>query len=1093
MKNLLALRGSIVTGLLGLATACGGTSSNTINQLNLDRPVDVAFACYGGLRLTVDDPGNRDAIIVSPMPSIGCETRSLPHAATDPQVVVAGQENLTADNGKPIPNSDWYGLILQQGPGTVALAKFGVKPSTSFSGADVTVLDTDPFTPGKNGISVGEGPLAIVVDTSGCYAVTANAGSYDLSVVDLDTAFDTNPATRVDRLEVTNGAGTFIGAKPMAMSVAPQSTVIGTKCPATAQGLAYVAYPGCHLVAGIDMATGAITSGVRFDSAGTPTMLDAASAASITCPDESAGELTRPGTRPVSLDLERDPRTQTTKLVIGADNSASITIVELDATTARPASLRQIALENTTGRLGVTDVVIAPTVGTGGSTGKVIDDAAPGGDFQFVYAVANDDTIRVADVFALDKECDTQVDPRYLTSVRSVKQLSCLPVGDPATPPRRSGAKGPGIELTNDAIPTSIDIARVERAPADMREGAPTQLVGYFGFITATSGATYVLNVDDDYYADLFNNGAPLDVSLPLAIANQLRDSIADRGKLSEVSVDGPPGTPPVVTPLCDSNGAVDSSGTPTGGPRATTKPLRNVPAGTYSTDKVTQLPNIRQVLCEGSDSKQPVSQVQFAADPRTRFTTFPDLRALRTDESWSIAWEGTLSRDNAIAIDGPAIRESSARVDGLGLHLEDGTQPFCAAGVEPYDFVQFRGCDPAVGDNDCPTGYRCYTHPESQVPGLGACMLDGEAERLAEACKSFLTSIRRYTVATATTGELLLLPRRHELRTSPIDGCVSDQQCMDLADYGARTLDNLNPKDETSNPDTLAYACVNDQNRVGIGDGTGKRCEETCSTTADCVNGTVCEGGFCMEGVIPPQACINAPQRYELRASEAFTVVGTRSGYVHPIIADASGKCVKDPTANPLQIGRFTLDPRDAQDPTKVVQCDPAADPVTGVLPGGGMQANPCSETVDTADYRPRYVGGTCTLDPASPTEIVTRPAPAVKFRNKQFTIDVVDTFYPGDQVCIGDRLGPAGMPLAKVPLVYSGFELDFRQVAGFAPLVVPIAASFPVKVVRGPTQSIWVVDEGDFLSTSNVQPSTRGKVFRVEPYSIGVVNTLQ
>ena len=56
MKNLLALRGSIVTGLLGLATACGGTSSNTINQLNLDRPVDVAFACYGGLRLTGGNP-----------------------------------------------------------------------------------------------------------------------------------------------------------------------------------------------------------------------------------------------------------------------------------------------------------------------------------------------------------------------------------------------------------------------------------------------------------------------------------------------------------------------------------------------------------------------------------------------------------------------------------------------------------------------------------------------------------------------------------------------------------------------------------------------------------------------------------------------------------------------------------------------------------------------------------------------------------------------------------------------------------------------------------------------------------------------------
>jgi hypothetical protein len=47
------------------------------------------------------------------------------------------------------------------------------------------------------------------------------------------------------------------------------------------------------------------------------------------------------------------------------------------------------------------------------------------------------------------------------------------------------------------------------------------------------------------------------------------------------------------------------------------------------------------------------------------------------------------------------------------------------------------------------------------------------------------------------------------------------------------------------------------------------------------------------MEGVLPPQSCINAPQRYELRVGEAFAVIGNATGFEHSTIADANGKCV--------------------------------------------------------------------------------------------------------------------------------------------------------------------------------------------------------
>jgi hypothetical protein len=431
-----------------------------------------------------------------------------------------------------------------------------------------------------------------------------------------------------------------------------------------------------------------------------------------------------------------------------------------------------------------------------------------------------------------------------------------------------------------------------------------------------------------------------------------------------------------------------------------------------------------------------------------------------------------------------------------MGMHLRDKTKPYCDAGVEKYDIVQMRGCDPSLGGGDCPIGYSCYVHPQSQVQGIGACIATDEAERLAEACKDFLTSIRRYTVARSESGELVLTPRRHELRLTPLDGCVDDTQCESLADLQVRSPLSRHPSDpvEQQTTDPRDWVCRNDPNRPQRGT-TNKRCNLSCDTNAHCATGTVCVGGnattdvkdgLCMEGVVPPQACVNSPQRYELRAGEAFVVAGTRSGYVHPIVADANGACVRPPTAHPLLTSRIPLDPP---------ACNPLADPVTGRLPApmqAEYDANPCKLTVKHTENLPIYQPGTCELaDP--PSKLEDRDAPAIRYRGRGMTLTVVDPYYPGDQTCITDRLGPNGVPLVRVPQVFHGFGLTFRVQAGFAPLRVPVNPVFPVKVVRGPLESIWVVDEGDFLSTSIAQPSTRGKVFRVEPHALGIINILE
>ena len=119
----------------------------------------------------------------------------------------------------------------------------------------------------------------------------------------------------------------------------------------------------------------------------------------------------------------------------------------------------------------------------------------------------------------------------------------------------------------------------------------------------------------------------------------------------------------------------------------------------------------------------------------------------------------------------------------------------------------------------------------------------------------------------------------------------------------------------------------------------------------------------------------------------------------------------------------------------------------------------------------------------------VVTRPAQALRFRSRGMTLTVVDPTYPGDATCIGDR----GAGLGKIPSVMSGFQMVFRQTAGFSPLLVQIQPSLPIKVVRGPGQSIWVIDEGDFLSTSISTPSTRGKVYRIESAALNVTNLLE
>jgi hypothetical protein len=1112
--------------LAGLA-ACNTATSTPPSALTLDRPTDASFACFGTVRIT---GGGRAGTTSDPIVSQGapvgdCDQFSKSFGKQpvpvfpDPNAPPLGQEDLSTPTAPSAPSVNYYSFFLEPTAGTLAVATWTPMPAAQMANGNVRVLDLDPLTPGAAGISVGDFPIGVATDKNGCYEVTANAGTCDLTTVSVGSVLSTPPNPVIDRLDITNAGGAKILARPAAVAAEPQSGAIGAMCPSTPQGLLYIAYPDCHRIAAIDTSTGTAVASLLFTDDADPTKgVDVAvTDGNFTCPAQcGAGDPITDGPRPTSLDLVVDPRmdgskpAQTQRLAIGIENRSTVTVVDLDGSNMPTTTSKKVILQ---GSVGVTDVALTPQIGMGGAGGAVSDDSnqagnGPGGQFQFVYAVATDGTVRVVDFLNVNDECDTNIDPRFLTTGSGnafIHYLSCMTDKDPLTPhlpapnativARRPGARGPGIQLVGDARPISVAVVHAlpdttsAMAMGQSLEPAPDLWIGYFAAITATTGAVYIANIDDDNYVDVNDPTKPISVWMNLAMPHQLRDRIANRSALAESS-------DATASPVCDVSGQDPNQNQVTDladGPRMwptdslAGHPIEQLaPATAIAQVKTFQLPSIAQELCVGSDKTMPVSTLAFAAQPSTRAKAFPDLRGLTNDEVWSIAWEGDLSIDSANNfVDGPAVRTGQVVVDGTGMRVQESDHPYCAMGVEPYDQVVLDGCDP-TGTNPCGLGETCYVHPASRT-GVGSCMPTKLVDALSDACKEFLVSNRKYAVTDAKAGQLALMPRSHVLTTTPLDGCTSADQCSTLEDvkyrlvHAQHPIADKGPLDPQTEP-IHTWACEADPSRPGP-----NQCVMSCQAQTpdgqhgdlDCEAGSVCDPLTlrCVDGVVPPLQCVTALQHYEVDAGRAFTVAGTRSGYVHPIVEDtASGECVVDPKANPLLTGRIPL--------TGLPPC--MADGFTDLSP------NPCSTTVTQSEYQPKYSDiTTCTLDPSSPV-IGSRTAQAIRFRNAAMTFEMVDPTYSGDATCLGDRGGTL-----NAPLVFPGYALELRIVSGFLPYLVQLSQSgltgtvMPMRARKGPLESLWVIDGGDFLSQSVA--STRGTVWRVESVAPLIINTIQ
>ncbi len=1132
----------------------------------LDGPTALAFTCYG--RIGTDSDGDA---ITGPMPLAACAgwdeggwiSTDIDGNGTISQEEVdqgecrppAGQGPDALDDKAACDawqgNVNVYAFVLQQQAGSLAILASGVGPTGRLIWG---LVDGDALSPGINAVPMGITPAGVVTDPSGCFAITANTGTCDLSILDIPSAIGRSGLPQVNRTQVVNSSGAPILAKPRSIVAQPPSgdepngIDDGNVCAAAPESLVYVAYPDCNMVAAVDAGTGAVRAGVAFAADGRPVitdstiscaatscgtdveapvvvapdagpMLDAAmvdaalmvdagmadaampdaamiaegatvlasgeAAETSTWPSLSSPSRFQPTPRalvpavvvgtPRPAALYADPAGE--RLYIGSENSNLITVVELDDD-GLPSTTFTIALEGDVGvrSLAATDLI---DMGNEGQWGP----------HRFVYAIATDNTVRVAEVHELRRECDTQIDGRYLQNFQPAELLACLPVGDPALP-RRSGATSPGIAFADDDLPVSITFAALDEEliddAANGKRFTPSVLNGYFAFVSVSTGGAVIVNVDDDIYPDDEDVQDPLLVDHTLAAAHQVRDLTNDRNGSLYCTVEDDENGNAIDRTCLAADEALSSCSFPSAavglGIRLSQTIVQS--GNDFVAEEADEhlLPEIRAELCveDNADTEDDDTDTREVAVPElspmapdaVRERAFPDLPNVR-NQDWSVTWEGPLAGQRA-----SLLLPQGDGGDAFALSVAGGLM--CSLGVAPYDIVRFTGCDPELGDAQCGLNEQCYVHPDvplslNPING-GICIPDGSESQVEDACRGFMASLRQYSVREAYADRLILEERRRILRTTPVTGCQSDAQCADLAALEARLAGDI---DDDGNPEVGTWVCEVDPSRglstepePGSGpQATINRCVSTCTVATDCDSGYLCSDGYCVAGTVPDEVCMQALQRYEVRVGDAYAVVGSADGFLHSRIRDPdTGACVAGDDSDPLLVGRI---------PLSVPPCE--GDGVTDLSP------NPCVATVAHAEEVPECAGG-------DGEAVRTREATsALRLRNPAMTINLVNPWVEasGQDISSAEVLcdvdsADADTDAERVPLVDQGYRLTMRVGGGKLPLQVAAetvvgnsaySVKLPVFITRGPLGYLWVADQG--ATSRNI----RGQVLRFNP----------
>jgi hypothetical protein len=967
--------------------------------------------------------------------------------------------------------------------------------------ANETLYDLDHSNPGFNFIPVGQNPQGIRASADGCMAVTANADSCDLSVLDTTIMYNMAfvPGRTTDKSDLS-GAGDMsgIGADYANYVVRQIQMYAGGKllqARATSVELtdkvdhptndltcyggeyhAWVALPGCQAVVEValdlkgtvDPIRADVTRAISVTSAGAQVI----DPSTLSCPAECTGTSTPMdfGTPDLSVpdmglrlpndiaapaNITYNHEDQTQRLAISDLYGESVAMFTLDPITGAPGQPLSVKLES--GALGVAKIRISPRTAAG----------------KFLYAAARDGSMRVVDLDRL-VECETNPDPTVFNhfspnpdGTPTARQYGCLPLGDPSTPVRAPGNISPGIELPGGALARDVAFVHLD-IPVPPTSGAPFSaqpalLAGDFAWVIGSDGHATVVNIydeclqpNDSLTADGTNytDACAITNALPTRFVDYSGnfggpfpvelERISHRIRNAERRFQQPDsaadnfGTPRIQDPSDGNRVTVTVHGS-----SAQTSPGVRLP----DLDSVTRTLDDPQIAAKGFPGVETVLD-------------FPDFERAR-DETWSLSWEGPI----------PGTNRAFGTVCGSGNAscprgtIVDAGGGFCAHGVMPGDKVELVGC---VEDANCLYTQSCAHDPNApSAPGLvtnGLCLDKDNQDAMITHCAPLLGAQRRYRVVpkqdvTLPSGDVSSVLELSEIYepefTAPpgLSGngwthtCVTQDDCQDVT---------VQSDDQFIAAATLQTKCLRDsdgQNRCLVDCGTdtgnpnlqnaglcgqGYECAETNTSTAAAPDFRCMRAPLDL-GLIDDCMPQSFPQRYQVRTGDAFLVDGSESGFLFEDEPDpVTGICELPPVSSERTRLRNPRIPLDAP------ECPQQVDP---------------TKNVDALTWVQAPGPNVCKLDYGDPDLVI-------HFQNEivMFALRLADN------------------PTGYVPADYT--IVNFVAVGGGGPLGTTMsvpgtqAAQAPVSAVVAPDQqTVFVVDEGK----GSITTSVRGQLFRL------------
>jgi hypothetical protein len=985
-------------------------------------------------------------------------------------------------------------------PGLQALVVQRARGELAYVDAEAgRILDLRQAVPGFNFLYVGNLPEHVRATPDGCRAAVTNAGSCDLAVVELPVLFnlpkDPYREGGVDEGYIQSAVrrvrptvnGRPLGARPSWIEWAPESRPglqSGASPPTACTGgrsLAWVAFPGCQLVAEIDLDTAdasnnaEIVRALRVTRDGIEPVSDLSS---ISCAAECAGipvdgglpptppsddmsaiaptdmGSTSPSDAPDLAPPPRLPMSQAFPSALALDFEGGATVGRMFISDPTSPRVWVVPLD-ATGSLGTPRALTLTDDALGVEVARV-SPRSPAG--KFLYAVARDATVRVVD---LDREveCETRPDPRATISTSAgsatpifgtapidpqeeARALGCLPLGDPSTPSRSSLVTSPGIALQNGALPRDVVFVHTTvQQPTDPRVqppvAGPSLLVGDFAFILGSDGRATPVTIFDACPAPnipqgmsgaytpacALGNAEPSRATLPLLPGRPtptLYERLAHRPRngssryvapASCGEVSGAPRLPNEATPFSTTIGL--NRGVDTGD------------GGTAVLPKLLSFP------------EQPLNAEQCPTSQRT--VGFFEWDRMR-NETWSVAWEGTLPTTSR-----------TARLAPGGL-LTDAGGAFCFRGVRAGDKVVLGGC---TKDADCDYAQACVRDPAApSTVTTGLCLDRDPAKRAVEEreCGPLLRGIRRYRVLSArqapapnltedTLRIVEIAQPEHPMETRT---CVADADCaMVTVPVRVGGADQAAPTRCVADADgekrCLRTCTIGDSTEAGA-----------CGVGFQCARSSVDGAGRCLRApwddrfVMPVGqggfGCLREAQPYEVRAGESFLVSGSQTGMFSVLEPGPDGECRIPPAraATPYVRLRQSRIPASAPLPACFASGAPATSLLGAIVPPGDPSSNVCDATA---------AGNTGTR--------------VVHFENPfvAFAIDIPQTVAPPDDLVIRFDVVGAGFP---------------QTIA----LGVDVVAQTPRTGVVAPDgQTIFVVDEGKQSAATGL----RGQLIRL------------